>query len=101
VKRVPLVDGARVAGAARGAGRVDEAARGARKRASGGVEATCGTGEVDGAVREGGEATRGAGNGARQGAWEGWVLGSDSRRESRSVGGEEPARGNTSSTKTT
>jgi hypothetical protein len=77
VKRVPLVEGAGVTGAARGAG------------------------GVDGVAREGGEAARGAGNGARRGAWEGWVLGSNSRRESRSVGGEEPARGNTSSSKTT
>jgi hypothetical protein len=32
------------------------------------------------------------GNGTRQGAWGGGVRGLDSRRESRSVGGEEPAR---------
>jgi hypothetical protein len=60
-----------------------------------------GAGGVDGAVREGGDAARGAGNGARRGTWEGGVLGSNSRRESRSGGGDEPARGNTSSSKTT
>jgi hypothetical protein len=86
-KQVPLVDGAGVAGVVRGAGGVDVAARG--------------TGGVDVATREGGDATRGAGNGARRGTWEGGVLGSDSRRESRSGGGDEPTRGNTSSSKTT
>jgi hypothetical protein len=118
-KRVPLVEGAevvgvdgaacgagRVGGVARGASgvgasRVDGAARGADRHASGGVEATCGMDGVDGAARECGEAAQGAGKGARRGAWEGWVLRSDSRRESRSLGGEETARGNTSSSKTT
>jgi hypothetical protein len=71
-------------GAACGAGRVDGAARGAGRGASGGVEATCG-----------------AGNDARRGAWGGGVTGSYSRRELRSMGGEEPTRGNTSSSKTT
>jgi hypothetical protein len=63
---------------------------------------------VDGAARgagrgmsEGVVAVRGASNGARRGTWGGGETGSDSRRESRSVGGEEPARGNTSSSKTT
>jgi hypothetical protein len=74
----------RVDGAARGAGRVDGAACGAGRSVSGGVEAV-----------------RGAGNGVRRGAWGGGVTGSESRRESRSAGGEEPARGNTSSSKTT
>jgi hypothetical protein len=75
-KRVPLVDGAAwgaggVNGATRGmrsvdmaacgTGRVDGAACGAGRMASGGVE-------VDGATHEGGEATRGVGNGARRGA---------------------------------
>jgi hypothetical protein len=103
-KRVPLVDRAKVAGAARGIGRVDGAtrgagevdmaargaggvdraacgtdrvdgaARGAGRRVSGGVETTCGRHGVVGAVQEGGEAAQGAGNGARRGAWEGWVL---------------------------
>jgi hypothetical protein len=73
-----------VDGAARSAGRVNEAACRARRGASGGVEAA-----------------RGAGNGARRGAWGGGVIGSDSNRESRSMGGEEPTRGNTSSSKTT
>jgi hypothetical protein len=120
-KRVLLVDEAGVAGAVRGAGGVDGAARGAGevdratrgvgiddgaargagRSASGCVEAACGTSGVDGATREGGEAARGMGNGASRGAWEGWVLRSDSRRKSRSVGGEEPAMGNTSSLKTT
>jgi hypothetical protein len=68
---------------------------------AGGVEATCGMGGVDGVARESGCAARGASNGARRGAWEEGVLGSDSRRESRSVGGEESARGNTFSSKTT
>ena len=49
-KRVPLVDGAEVTGAARGVDEVDGAARGAGRRASGGVEATCGGHEVVGAV---------------------------------------------------
>jgi hypothetical protein len=94
-KRVALVDwvarGARaVDGAARGLGAVDGAA--------------CGAGMVNGAARgvgrgaSGGiEAARGVGNGASEGAWGGGVIESNSRRESRSVGGEEPARGNTSS----
>jgi hypothetical protein len=73
-----------VDGAARGASVIDGAA--------------CGTGI--GASR-GVEATQGAGNGVRWGAWEVVGTGSDSRRESRSVGGEGPARGNTSSSKTT
>ena len=60
--------------------------------ASGGVGA-------DGAAREGSEAARGTGNGVRRCAWGEQVLRSDSRRESRLVGGEEPARGNTSSSK--
>jgi hypothetical protein len=47
------------------------------------------------------EAARGAGNSARRGTWEEGEIGSDSRRESRSMGGEGPARGNTSSSKTT
>jgi hypothetical protein len=79
---------------------VDEAARGAdRDDGAAGV-----AGKVDGATRgaSGGvEATRGVGNDAWQGTWGGGVTGSDSRRESRSVGGEEPARGNISSSKTT
>jgi hypothetical protein len=113
-KRVPLIEGAEVVGVggaargaggiggvARGASRVDGATRGADRHASGGVEATCGMDGVDGAARECGEAAQGAGKGARRGAWEGWVLRSDSRRESRSVGGEETARRNTSSSKTT
>jgi hypothetical protein len=110
-KRCPLVGWAGVAGAARGAGGVDGAARGAGgvdgaargagRRASRGVEATCGTGGVAEAARGCGEAARGVGTGARRGALEGWVCGSDSRRESRLMGGEEPARGNTSSSKTT
>jgi hypothetical protein len=69
--------------------------------AGGANEVTRGAGEIDKATREGGEATRGAGNDARRGAWEGWLLESDSTRESRSVGGEELARGNTSLSKTT
>jgi hypothetical protein len=44
---------------------------------------------------------RGAGNGTKRGAGGEGVIGSNSRRESRSVGGEEPARGNMSSSKTT
>jgi hypothetical protein len=72
-----------VDGAARGAGVIDRAARGARIGASRVIEAA-----------------RGAGNGIRRGALE-EETGSDSRRESRSVGGEGPARGNTSSSKTT
>jgi hypothetical protein len=66
----------RVDGATRGAGRIDRAARGA--------------GRVDGAARGTEEvvvAARGAGNGARRGAGGGGGVGSDSRRESRSVGG--------------
>jgi hypothetical protein len=58
-----------------------------------------------GGRREQGRAWRGRGrrgrawlgNDARWGAWGGGGTGSDSRRELRSVGGEEPARGNTSS----
>jgi hypothetical protein len=120
-ERGPAVDGAevdgalrgagRVSGAARGAGGVDVAARGAGRingvahgavrRASGVVEAACGRHGIVGAARVGGGAARGVGKGARRGAWEGRVLGSDSMRESRSVGGEEPTRGNTSSSKTT
>jgi hypothetical protein len=72
-KRVPLVDGGEVARVVRGACGVDVVTRGA--------------GGVDGATREGGDATRGAGNGARRGTLEGGVLGSDSRRESRSGAG--------------
>jgi hypothetical protein len=87
--------------AVRGAGRVNVAACGAGRRASGGVEGTGDERGIVGAAREGGEAARGAGNSARRGAVEGWVLGSDSRRGSRSVGGEELARGYTSSSKTT
>jgi hypothetical protein len=71
-------------------------------------KAARGAGVVDGAERgtgisvsHGGEATRGAGNGARRGTWEEGETGLDSRRESRSVGGEGPARGNTSSSKMT
>jgi hypothetical protein len=86
-----LAKRARVDGAARGAGVVDGVARGA--------------GRIDGAPKEivsgGVVAARGAGNGARRGAGGGGGIGSDSRRESRSVGGVEPARGNTSSSKTT
>jgi hypothetical protein len=48
----------------------------------------------------GGEAAHCTGNSARQGAWGGGGTRSDSRRESRLVGGEERARGNTSSLKT-
>jgi hypothetical protein len=123
-KRVPLVDEAKVDEGAwgaggvdvvvRGAGRVDVATRDAGK-ADGAMRgvgaddgAVCGAGrmasggvEADGAAREGGEPALGASNGARRGAWGERVLGSDSRRKSRSVGGEEPARGNTSSSKTT
>jgi hypothetical protein len=77
--------------AMRGAVGVVGATRGAGKRASRGVG-------VDGAARGRG---RGAGIGARRGAGGEGVIGSDSRRESRSVGGEEPARGNMSSSKTT
>jgi hypothetical protein len=83
-----------VGGAAHGAGGVGGAARGA--------------GVVEGAARGAGigasrdvEDARGAGNGARRGAWEEGETESDSRRESRSVGGEGPARGNTFSSKTT
>jgi hypothetical protein len=79
-----------VDGAARGADRIDGATRGA--------------GGVDGAARGAEEvvvAARGAGNGARRGAGGGGGIGSNSRRESRSVGGVEPARGNTSSSKMT
>jgi hypothetical protein len=87
-KRVPLVKGVGVAGAVRGAGGVSVAMCGA-----GGVDmAACGVDEVN-------EAMRGAGMVDRAG--EGWAPGSDSRRESRSVGGEEPTRGNTSSSKMT
>jgi hypothetical protein len=102
-----------VDGAARGAGMVDGATRGigvvdGAARDVGGVDgATRGAGGVDGAARgveevmSGGVvAARGAGNGARRGAGGGGI-GSDSRRESRSVGGVEPARGNTSSSKMT
>jgi hypothetical protein len=68
----------------RGAGRDDGAAGGAETSANGGVVAA-----------------RGAGNGARRGTGGGGgVTRSDSRRESRSVGEVEPARGNTSSSKT-
>jgi hypothetical protein len=70
------------------------AAHGVGRIASGGVDA-------DGVASEDGEAARGAGNVARRGARGGRVLGSDSSRESRSVGGKEAARGNTSSSKTT
>jgi hypothetical protein len=62
---------------------------------------------VDGATRgaSGGvETARGAGNDARRGTWGGGVIGLDSSRESRSVGRELPdlpARGKTSSLKTT
>ena len=66
--------------------------------------ATHGAGVTNGATRGveiGVEAARGAGNGARWGAYEDGETGSDSRRESRSVGREGPARGNTSSSKTT
>jgi hypothetical protein len=91
----------RVDGAARGTGRINRVARGAGRRASVGVKATCGRHGVVRAAQEGGEAARGVGNIARRGALVGGVLGSDSRRESRSVGGEKPARGNTSSPKTT
>jgi hypothetical protein len=97
-----------------GAGMVDEAARGtggvdgATRGASGVNGATCGAGGVDVAARGTGRGTsggvevaRGAGNSARRGAWGGGGTGLDSRRESRSVGGEEPARRNTSSSKTT
>jgi hypothetical protein len=70
--------------------------------------AACGTSVIDGATRGVGigasrsvETARGAGNGARRGAWEEGETRSDSRRESRSVGGEGPARGNTSSSNTT
>jgi hypothetical protein len=63
---------------------VDGAARGARIGASRDVEVA-----------------RGAGNGARRGAWEEGETGSDSRRESRSVDGDGLARGNTSSSKMT
>jgi hypothetical protein len=73
-----------VDGATRGAGGVDRAARGAEEVVCGGVVAT-----------------RGAGKGASRGTGGGRGIGSDSRRESRSVGGVEPARGNTSSSKTT
>jgi hypothetical protein len=52
-RRVPLVDGV-----AHGVGAGDEAAHGVGRMAGGGVEA-------DGAARVGGEAARGAGNGAR------------------------------------
>jgi hypothetical protein len=103
VKRVTLVDRT-----ARGTGIIDGAARGMSRSASGGVGAARGAGGVDGATRgmgrgarRGVEVARGAGNGARRGTWGGGVIGSDSRRESRSMGGEEPARGNTSSSKTT
>jgi hypothetical protein len=88
VKRVTLIDGA-----ARGVGTIDRAARGAGRSASGGVGAARGACGVDGAAR-------GASNGARRGAWGGWVIGSYSRRESRSMGGEDPARGNISLSKT-
>jgi hypothetical protein len=114
MKWVSLVDEAEVVGAARGADGVDGAAHGARR-----VDvAARGIGRIDGAARGvgvgdraahgegrmasgGGEAARGASNSVRRGAWGEWVLGSDSGRESRSVGGQEPARGNTSSSKTT
>ena len=72
-----------VDGAARVAGVVNGAARGAGRGTSGGIEAA-----------------HGAGNAARRGTWGGGEIGLDSTRESRSVGGEEPARGNTSSSKT-
>jgi hypothetical protein len=89
MKRAEGVDGAThgaggVGGAARGAGVVDEAACGPGIGASHGVEAA-----------------RGAGNGARRGTWEEGDTESNSRRELRSVGGEGPAKGNTSSSKTT
>jgi hypothetical protein len=81
-------------GAARGAGVIDGAARG-----------TC---VVDGATRgvgictsRGVEAARGVANGARRGTLGEGETRSDSRRDSRLVGGEGPARGNTSSSKTT
>jgi hypothetical protein len=83
-----------VDGAAHGAGGIGEAARGV------GVVGGAARGAEIGASR-GVEVAWGAGNGARQGTWEEGETGSDSRRESRSVGGEGPARGNTSSSKTT
>jgi hypothetical protein len=83
----------RINGAARGVGIGHVAAHGAGRIASRGIKA-------DGAAREDGEGVRGAGNGARRGVRGEQVLGSDSRRESRSMGGEEAARGNTSSSKT-
>jgi hypothetical protein len=83
-----------VDGATRGAGRVDGATRGI----GAGDRAACGTSGFDGVAREGCEGARGTGSGVRRG---GMVLGSDPRRESRSVGGEEPARGNTASSKMT
>jgi hypothetical protein len=87
-KRAALVDGAThdargVDVATRGAGRGVEAARGADRGASEGVKAA-----------------RGAGYDTRWGAWGGGGTRSDSRRELRSVDGEEPGRGNTSSSKT-
>jgi hypothetical protein len=65
VKRVTLVDGAGVDGAARGPSTGDRVTRGTGRSASGGIGATCGMGGVNGAMREGVEATRGTGNGAR------------------------------------
>jgi hypothetical protein len=84
-----VVDGAAhgtgvVNGAACGTGGVGEAACGAGRGTSGGIEVA-----------------HGAGNSARRGAWGGGEIGLDSTRESRSMGGEELARGNTSSSKTT
>jgi hypothetical protein len=111
-KRVALIDRAThgvgaINGATRGAGMIENTTRGVGRSASGGVGAMHGAGGVVGAsrgmergARGGVETARGTGNGARQGAWGGGVIRSESRRESRSVGGEEPARENTSSSKT-
>ena len=73
-----------VDGATRGTGRVNGAVRGAGISANRGMEAACG-----------------AGNDGWWGTWGGGVTRSDSRRESRSVGGEEPSRENISSSKKT
>jgi hypothetical protein len=91
-----------------GTGMIDWVVGGASRSASGGVGTARGACGVNGAARGMGRGAHGGvevacdvGNNARRGAWGGGVIRSDSRRESRSVGGEEPARGNTSSSKTT
>jgi hypothetical protein len=89
-----------------GAALVDGGTRGVGE----GDGAACGAGGVAYATREGDEVVHGVGRGASGGVWatrgtvrgdRGGGIGSKSRRESRSVGEAKPARGKTSSSKTT